>query len=148
FRVTAPATIRDLIDALVAADRSLSLELHQVEYASGSIDVELSAATDWPLVRRISLPIETLALPPTPLTGPARATVPPALERHIDQFTADPGRDTDTSFATLAHRAAVPMGIEMLPERPLTSDARLLRGAPPPPILVGPGTLSEALSLL
>jgi hypothetical protein len=91
------------------------------------------------------------ALSGSPPAQAPKVLVPAALDRQVGQVEVFLGRDLDDSFSfvMLAEEAHAPMGIEMLPSRPVKSDSRVVaRGAPIPALVLGPGKLSDALYML
>jgi hypothetical protein len=95
---------------------------------------------------------QPLAQVVVPARQPSRASLPAALDRDIPQITVPLDWPTDP-FTTVAERAHIPLGVELLPQPPrqipTTRDPRLILGPQSGrSVVVGPGTLSDALAVL
>ena len=149
FTVPAPATVRDVLDAIADTtgwswsfrpqfipDRPTMLQL---QWRGRSVNTQGTWSTGTTITATGDL--TPTAMPARP---PARV-VPPALDRPIPRLSLDMGTGL-SPFRRIGMAAGIPMGIESLPAARRDDPRWMTR--PSPPLIVGPGQSSNALYVL
>jgi hypothetical protein len=147
FSLQAGATAREALDALCRAQGAFSWIFRETGFNGGQFSVELIGAPGWPINRLVNVPIDLLNFPAARRASAPTVSLPSSLERTIARVQVSVN-SSDTWFE-FARLTGVPMGLELAPGPPASADRRVIAASSAPiPLLLGPGPLSEALSVL
>ena len=149
FTVPAGGTIADLLDALCLAEGTLSWQIMNAPSTPApqtfaQAQLTISSPVGWSFGRSIRLSPESTSTVRSATTGPP---LPGAFERAIGRLPLSFGPSTGTAFVALGAFARVPTGVEIYPALTPDDDPRAVR-RPPAPVVLGPGSLSDAMHVL